>query len=131
MGRNIFLFLYQNKKVKPLKDMTMMKLKVFASLMWVSLPFFVAAQSNDDLYFVPKKKAETKKETVVAPKQNQGTAVYSTSSASTPVVVKDAAGNTRDVDEYNRRYTSRETRSPCRTIHSTYRKNRMESGENG
>ena len=88
--------------------MTMRKLKVFASLIWASLPLFVAAQSNDDLYFVPKKKAETKKETVVTPKQNQGTAVYSASSASTPVVVKDAAGNTRDVDEYNRRYTSRE-----------------------
>ena len=88
--------------------MTMRKLKVFASLIWASLPLFVAAQSNDDLYFVPKKKAETKKETVVAPKQNQGTAVYSASSTSTPVVVKDAAGNTRDVDEYNRRYTSRE-----------------------
>lgn len=108
MGRNIFLFLYQNKKVKPLKDRTMRKLKVFASLIWASLPLFVSAQSNDDLYFVPKKKAETKKETVVAPKQNQGTTAYSTLSSSTPVVVKDAAGNTRDVDEYNRRYTSRE-----------------------
>ncbi len=86
----------------------MRKLKVFASLIWASLPLFVAAQSNDDLYFVPKKKAETKKETVVAPKQNQGTTAYSTLSSSTPVVVKDAAGNTRDVDEYNRRYTSRE-----------------------
>ena len=39
----------------------MRKLKVFASLIWASLPLFVAAQSNDDLYFVPKKKAETKK----------------------------------------------------------------------
>lgn len=87
----------------------MMKVKVFASLMWVGLPFVLAAQSNDDLYFVPKKKAETKKETVVAPKQNsQGTTVYSTSTTSTPVVVKDVAGNTRDVDEYNRRYTSGE-----------------------
>lgn len=87
----------------------MMKVKVFASLMWVGLPFILSAQSNDDLYFVPKKKAETKKETVAPQKQNrQGTTVYSTSTASTPVVVKDVAGNTRDVDEYNRRYTSRE-----------------------
>ena len=87
----------------------MMKVKVFASLMLAGLPFILAAQSNDDLYFVPKKKTETKKETVVAPKQNsQGTTVYSTSTTSTPVVVKDVAGNTRDVDEYNRRYTSRE-----------------------
>ena len=87
----------------------MMKVKVFASLMLAGLPFILAAQSNDDLYFVPKKKTETKKETVVAPKQNsQGTTVYSTSTTSTPVVVKDVAGNMRDVDEYNRRYTSRE-----------------------
>lgn len=87
----------------------MMKVKVFASLMLAGLPFILAAQSNDDLYFIPKKKTETKKETVVAPKQNsQGTTVYSTSTTSTPVVVKDVAGNTRDVDEYNRRYTSRE-----------------------
>ena len=87
----------------------MMKVKVFASLMLAGLPFVLAAQRNDDLYFVPKKKAETKKETVAAPKQNsQGTTVYSTSATSTPVVVKDVAGNTRDVDEYNRRYTSRE-----------------------
>ena len=47
----------------------MMKVKVFASLMLAGLPFVLAAQSNDDLYFVPKKKAETKKETVAAPKQ--------------------------------------------------------------
>ena len=87
----------------------MMKVKVFASLMLAGLPFVLAAQSNDDLYCVPKKKAETKKETVAAPKQNsQGTTVYSTSATSTPVVVKDVAGNPRDVDEYNRRYTSRE-----------------------
>ena len=67
----------------------MMKVKVFASLMLAGLPFILAAQSNDDLYFVPKKKTETKKETVVAPKQNsQGTTVYSTSTTSTPVVVK-------------------------------------------
>ena len=33
MGRNIFLILYQIKKVKPLNDIIMMKVKVFASLM--------------------------------------------------------------------------------------------------
>ena len=118
MGRNIFLILYQIKKVKPLNDIIMMKGKVFASLMLAGLPFILAAQSNDDLYFVPKKKTETKKETVVAPKQNsQETTVYSTSTTSTPVVVKDVAGNTRDVDEYNRRFT--------------FRKNRMANEENG
>ena len=34
----------------------MMKVKVFASLMLAGLPFILAAQSNDDLYFVPKEK---------------------------------------------------------------------------
>lgn len=37
-----------------------MKGKVFASLLVACLPLLAAAQSNDDLYFVPKKKAETK-----------------------------------------------------------------------
>lgn len=132
MGRNIFLILYQIKKVKPLNDIIMMKVKVFASLMLAGLPFILAAQSNDDLYFIPKKKTETKKETVVAPKQNsQGTTVYSTSTTSTPVVVKDVAGNTRDVDEYNRRYTSRENTFSMQNDTLYIQENRMVSEENG
>ena len=54
--KSTFLILYQNKKVEPLNDIIMMKVKVFASLMLAGLPFVLAAQSNDDLYFVPKKK---------------------------------------------------------------------------
>ena len=40
-------------------------------------------------------------------KSNVPTTVYS-SPGSTTVVVKDRKGNTRDVDEYNRRYDSRD-----------------------
>lgn len=61
MGRNIFLILYQIKKVKPLNDIIMMKVKVFASLMLAGLPFILAAQSNDDLYFIPKKKRKRRR----------------------------------------------------------------------
>lgn len=132
IGKNIFLILYQHKKVEPLNDIIMMKVKVFASLMLAGLPFVLAAQSNDDLYFVPKKKAETKKETVAAPKQNsQGTTVYSTSATSTPVVVKDVAGNTRDVDEYNRRYTSRENTFSMQNDTLYIQENRIANGESG
>ena len=86
-----------------------MKGKVFASLFAACLPWLVMAQSNDDLYFVPKK--EKKTETVVkvktAPeKVSNKTTVYAAPGST--VVVKDAAGKTRDVDEYNRRYTSRD-----------------------
>ena len=40
----------------------MMKSRIFASLLLAGFPWLVMAQSNDDLYFVPKKKTEAKKE---------------------------------------------------------------------
>ena len=52
-----------------------------------------------------KKVAAPVEEIVV--KSNVPTTVYS-SPGSTTVVVKDRKGNTRDVDEYNRRYDSRD-----------------------
>lgn len=68
----------------------------------------------------------------MAPKQNsQGTTVYSTSTTSTPVVVKDVAGNTRDVDEYNRRYTSRENTFSMQNDTLYIQENRMANEENG
>ena len=89
-----------------------MKKIVLASLMMVCLPVLAMAQSvEDDLYFIPKKKAEKKEEVkqevkvVVPPKQNT-TTVYAAPGST--VVVKDVKGRVRDVDEYNRRYTSRE-----------------------
>ena len=95
-----------------------MKKIVFLSLFALCLPWMVAAQSiDDDLYYVPskdkKEKKQEKKVTVTAPaeeivvKSNAPTTVY-TSPGNTTVVVQDRKGNTRDVDEYNRRYDSRE-----------------------
>lgn len=88
-----------------------MKKFVFVSLVMACLPFLAMAQTNDDLYFIPKKKTE-KMVTVGTPAKvvvetdQAPTTVYA--SPGSTVVVKDAAGNVRDVDEYNRRYTSRD-----------------------
>ena len=84
------------------------------------LPWTLVAQSiDDDLYYTPSKNKEEKKEEVkqekkvaapveeIVVKSNVPTTVYS-SPGSTTVVVKDRKGNTRDVDEYNRRYDSRD-----------------------
>ena len=88
-----------------------MKKIVLFSLMMACLPFLSMAQkANDDLYFIPKKtekkaasgtQAKVVIETTKAP-----TTVYA--SPGSTVVVKDVKGNVRDVDEYNRRYTSRD-----------------------
>ena len=83
-----------------------MKKMTLISLLMAFMPFIVMAQSNDDLYFIPKKKTEKKTTKVVVEGNNQTTAVYA--SPGSTVVVKDAQGNARDVDEYNRRYTSRD-----------------------
>lgn len=79
-----------------------MKTKVCASLLVACLPWLAMAQ-NDDLYFVP---TETGTQAVTKQTTETSTA-YSFSPAST-VVVKDVDGNVRDIDEYNRRYTSRD-----------------------
>ncbi len=84
-----------------------MKKWTLISFLMVCMPFWVMAQSsNDDLYFIPKKKTE-KKTTKVVVKDEKKTTVVNASPGST-IVVKDVNGNTRDVDEYNRRYTSRD-----------------------
>lgn len=79
--------------------------------MMACLPFLAMAQTNDDLYFIPKKKTEKKAKSgtpakVVIETDRVPATVYA--SPGSTVVVKDAAGNVRDVDEYNRRYTSRD-----------------------
>lgn len=92
-----------------------MKKIVLASLMMVCLPLWAMAQSaGDDLYFIPKKKTEKKEEvkkqeTKTVTTVQTGTTTVQTVSAP-PVVIKDVKGRVRDVDEYNRRYTSRENR---------------------
>ena len=88
-----------------------MKKFVLVSLLMTCLPFLLAAQTNDDLYFIPKKKTEKKVTSgtpakVVIEKDQAPTTVYA--SPGSTVVVKDANGDLRDVDEYNRRYTSRD-----------------------
>lgn len=89
-----------------------MKKIALASLMMVCLPYLAVAQSvDDDLYFIPKKKAEKKEEVkqevkVVVPQKQNTTTVYVAPGST--VVVKDVKGKIRDVDEYNRRYTSRD-----------------------
>ena len=91
-----------------------MRSRIFFTWLLAGLPWLVMAQSGDDLYFVPKKKAEVeKKEAAVPVKKAEPVGVRTSSVASTvtpatAVVVRDASGKVRDVDEYNRRYTSRD-----------------------
>lgn len=67
-----------------------------------TLPATAWAQT-DDLYYLPKK--EKAKTTVATTERN--TATKSPSNAQT-IVVRDVKGNVRNVDEYNRRYSSRD-----------------------
>lgn len=98
-----------------------MKKIVFLLLVVLCLPWTLMAQSvEDDLYYVPsKKKTEQKKEKKadsgirrtsddVIIVETQKPVVSVASSGNTTVVVKDKKGNVRDVDEYNRRYDSKE-----------------------
>lgn len=86
------------------------KKRLGIALLIACLPWLAMAQ-NDDLYFVPKKekKAETKTEVRQVTRQTTTTTTTTASvSPATTVVIKDVTGKTRDIDEYNRRYTSRE-----------------------
>ena len=86
-----------------------MKKIVLFSLMMACLPFIALAQSgNDDLYYIPKKKKEKKVEAKTVVKTEQVSVAGNGTQVTTPVVVRDVNGNTRDLDEYNRRYSSRE-----------------------
>lgn len=70
-----------------------MKSRIWASLLIACLPWLAMAQSNDDLYFVPKKekKTEQKKEVQSAPKQtSNNTTVYAAPGST--IVVKDVTG---------------------------------------
>ncbi len=86
-----------------------MKKIVFLLLIALCLPIGLMAQSyDDDLYFIPSK--EEKKETVPVrkePAQREVTTNIYTAPG-TAVVIQDRKGNTRDVDEYNRRYDARD-----------------------
>ena len=99
-----------NKKIeKPINHRNMKKI-VFLSLFTLCLPLAMMAQSNDDdLYFIPSKDKEKEVKAPVkkAPEKRQVTTTVYTAPGTT-VVVQDKKGNTRDVDEYNRRYDSRD-----------------------
>ena len=85
-----------------------MKKIVLFSLMMACLPFMALAQSgNDDLYYIPKKK-EKKVEAKTVVKKEQTSVMGNGTQVTAPIVVRDVNGNTRDLDEYNRRYSSRE-----------------------
>ena len=87
-----------------------MKKIVYFLLIALCLPIGLMAQSvDDDLYFVPSKDKQEKKETTPVkkePKKQVTTNIYT--SPGTTVVVQDRKGNTRDVDEYNRRYDAKD-----------------------
>ena len=85
-----------------------MKKIVYFLLFALCLPIGLMAQSvDDDLYFIPSKDKQEKKETPVKKEtKKQVTNIYT--SPGTTVVVQDRKGRTRDVDEYNRRYDARE-----------------------
>ena len=85
-----------------------MKKIVYFLLFALCLPIGLMAQSvDDDLYFIPSKDKQEKKETPVKKEtKQQVTNIYT--SPGTTVVVQDRKGKTRDVDEYNRRYDARD-----------------------
>ena len=99
-----------------------MKKIVLTSLLIVSLPIFAIAQDvNDDLYFIPKKNAGAKSEvkatkttTAHRSTKNSISNIHNNSAnnngtySGKTIVVNERNGYTRDVDEYNRRYTSRD-----------------------
>lgn len=86
-----------------------MRRKVLASMLFAFLPWLAMAQSTDDLYYIPKKekKTEVSQKVGVVPKEVSNKTVNEMP-ANTAIVVKDVKGNVRNVDEYNRRYTSRD-----------------------
>lgn len=96
-----------------------MKKSVFLSLFTLCFPILLFAQSvDDDLYFVPTKQKVKSKHEVADDRgsDNQEKMIVvdgnPTSTAydklgNTTIVVKDQEGNLRDVDEYNRRYSSK------------------------
>jgi hypothetical protein len=86
-----------------------MKKSVILTLGLALLPWVATmAQTDDDLYYVPKKSTKSTTTTTTTPTVRPAAATSSSAYTIAPatVVVRDRKGNTRDVDEYNRRYTS-------------------------
>lgn len=88
-----------------------MKSRILVAFMLLSLPWIATAQSDDDLYFMPKKEKKAEKRADAAPAKRQQlnkSSVYAAPNST--VSVRDISGNTRNVDEYNRRYTARDNK---------------------
>ncbi len=88
-----------------------MKSRMLLMALLAGIPWIAMAQSNDDddLYYVPKKETKTEKKKVESypvKTQTSKTTVYAAPGST--VVVKDASGKVRDIDEYNRRYSARD-----------------------
>ena len=83
-------------------------MKKIALLLIVALSIPIGMMAQDDLYFVPSKnkKEVTTTRVQTAPVATSNTNVYTTPGST--VVIQERNGNTRDVDEYNRRYSSRD-----------------------
>lgn len=79
-------------------------------MLLAGIPWIAMAQSNDDddLYYVPKKETKTEKQVTVRPVKTQTSKTTVYAAPGSTVVVKDVSGKTRDIDEYNRRYTSKD-----------------------
>lgn len=84
-----------------------MKKLILASMMLVYLPLAGLAQSADDLYYLPGKSSS--QTSVTTEKKRQRSAADERGKLRT-VVVRDADGSVRNIDDYNRRYTNRENR---------------------
>lgn len=98
---------------------TDMKGKAIVTMLLAGLPWLAMAQSTDDLYYLPKKEAKKEVKTTVSPvhrtdvqpvTRSQSSETVVLRSPASTVVVKDVAGKVRDIDAYNRRYTSRDNR---------------------
>ena len=89
-----------------------MKKIVLVSLLAMSLPLIATAQSEDDLYYTPSKKT-TATESTSTPNANRNVNISAdkvsvTNNAPSTIIVCDSKGKVRNVDEYNRRYASKD-----------------------
>lgn len=88
-----------------------MKNRTLLMVLMAGLPWLAMAQSNDDdLYFVPKKEKRVEKKETTRPVQNRSSNTTVFAAPGSTVVVKDVSGKTRNIDEYNRRYTARDNK---------------------
>lgn len=79
----------------------------FAADSLLAMAGYGSKQRRPLLYSEKEKKTEQKAEVKSVPKQtSNNTTVYAAPGST--IVVKDVTGKTRDIDEYNRRYTSRD-----------------------